>query len=92
MKKRIKVLTGLALVLAVLLIAAPVTANTTVTGEIGDSGEIVADDGTIYTIAGTEKGEEVSSMVGETVTVTGTVQEADGEKIITVESFTVIPK
>jgi hypothetical protein len=92
MKKRTNVLTGLALVLAVLLIAAPVMANTTVTGEVGDSGEIISDDGTIYTIAASEKGEEVSSMVGETVTVTGTVQEAEGEKVFTVESFTVVPK
>jgi hypothetical protein len=92
MTKRMNVLTGLVLLLTAVLIAAPAMANTTVTGEVGDSGEIISDDGTIYTIAGNEKGEEVSSMVGETVAVTGTVQETEGEKIITVESFTVIPK
>lgn len=92
MKKQFSVLAVLALVMAMLLIVAPVMANTTVTGEVGGAGEIFTDDGTIYIIAVTEKGEEVSSMVGETVTVTGTVQEAEGEKIITVESFTVVPK
>lgn len=90
MKKQFRVLAGLAI--AMLLIVAPVMANTTITGEVGEAGEIFVDDGTIYTIAVTEKGEEVSSMVGETVTVTGTVQEAEGEIIITVESFTVVPR
>jgi hypothetical protein len=89
-KKWINVLTGLTL--AVLLVAAPVTANTTITGEVGDSGEIIANNGMIYAIAGTEKGEELASMVGETVTVTGTVQEAEGEKILTVESFKIVPE
>lgn len=92
MKKRIKILTGMALVLTALLMAAPLMANTTVSGQVGDASEIIADDGTIYTIAATEKGDELASMVGETVTVTGTVEEAEGEKIITVESFTVVQK
>jgi hypothetical protein len=92
MKKRKNMLVGLAMVLAVLLITAPAMANTTVTGEVGASGEIITEDGTIYIIADSEKGEEVSSMVGEMVTITGTVQEDEGEKTITVESFRVIPE
>lgn len=92
MKKRIKFLAGLTLLLSALLIAVPVMANTTVSGQVGDASEIIADDGTIYSIAATEKGDELASMVGETVTVTGTVEEAEGEKIITVESFTVVQK
>jgi hypothetical protein len=92
MKNRTKILSCLAVVLTALFIAVPVMANTTVSGEVGDAGEIIANDGTIYTIAATEKGDELASMIGETVNVTGTVEEAEGEKIITVESFTVVKK
>ncbi len=92
MKNTIKALTVLALSLTILFAAMPVLANTTVTGEVGSSNEIIADDGNVYSIAESEKGDELASMVGETVKVTGTVQEADGEKIITVDSFTVVNK
>lgn len=92
MKKVVKTLAIVALALSVLFMALPASANTTVTGEISDSNEIIAQDGTIYSIAETEKGDELAAMVGEVVEVTGTVQEAEGGKIITVESFTVVPK
>ncbi len=92
MKNAVKTLAVVALALSVLFVALPVSANTTVTGEVGDSNEIITEDGTVYTIAETEKGDELASMVGEIVKVTGTVQEAEGAKTITVDSFTVVTK
>jgi hypothetical protein len=92
MKNRFKTLTVFAMMVSVLFVALPVMANITVTGEVGSANEIMSDDGAVYIIDETEKGDELASMVGETVEVTGTVEESDGVKIITVDSFIVINK
>jgi hypothetical protein len=89
MKNVVKTLAVVALALSVLFIALPAMAGTTITGEVGYAYEIIADDGTVYSIVENEKGDELAAMVGETVQVTGTVQDEDGEKTITVESFVV---
>ncbi len=94
MKTKTKIVTVLMAILCAMFITVPAIADApaTVTGEVTETNEIVADDGTAYTIASTEKGEELSAMVGEVVKVTGTVEEAEGEKIITVTNFSVIKK
>jgi len=92
MKQFMKTLFVISLVVVGLFIAVPAMANTMLTGEVGSANDIIADDGNVYTIAETEKGDELSAMVGETVNVTGTVQEVDGEKVITIDSFTVVNK
>lgn len=92
MKKGIKIVTVLSVVLCMMFAAASALADApaTITGEVTETNEIVTDDGTAYTIAPTEKGDELAAMVGEIVKVTGTIQEAEGEKTITVTSFSVI--
>lgn len=94
MKTRNKHLIVLCVLLAAMFAVAPVLAggSATLTGEVSESNEIITDDGTVYTIAATEKGDELAAMVGETVTATGTIQEAEGEKVITVTAFTVMEK
>ena len=94
MNTRSTIITVLFALLCALLMAAPALADApaTVKGEVTETSEIVTDDGTAYTIAATEKGDELAAMVGETVQVTGTVAEAAGEKIITVTNFTVVQK
>jgi hypothetical protein len=92
MKNVVKTLAVAALALFVLFAALPAMAGTTITGEVGYANELISEDGTVYSIADTEKGDELSAMVGETVQVTGTVEEDDGEKIILVDSFTVVKK
>lgn len=92
MKKGMKIVTVLSLFLCLMLaaVSALADASATITGEVTEANEIVTDDGTAYTIAATEKGDELASMVGEIVKVTGTVAEAEGEKIITVQNFSVV--
>lgn len=92
MKKGMKIVTVLSIFLCIMLaaVSALADASATITGEVTETNEIVTDDGTAYTIASTEKGDELAAMVGETVKVTGTVAEAEGEKIITVQSFSVV--
>ena len=64
--------------------------ETTIVGEVSDNYEIVAD-GQIFAIADTEKGRElVGSYISARVQVTGTVEEIDDMKILTVVSFTIL--
>jgi hypothetical protein len=94
MKNRMKVIAVLSVMVCLMLSAVPALAGSsaTVTGEVTETNEIISEDGSAYTIAATEKGDELAAMVGETVKVTGTVQEVEGEKIITVTSFSVVQK
>ncbi|MGD9009883.1 MAG: hypothetical protein PVG41_18295 [Desulfobacteraceae bacterium] len=92
MKKGMKIVSVSAVFLCMMFAAVSVLADApaTITGEVTETNEIVTDEGTAYTIASTEKGDELAAMVGEKVKVTGTVQEAEGEKTITVTNFSVI--
>lgn len=62
----------------------------TITGTVNENYQIVADDGQVYEVADTEKGDEVVDLVGKKVKVTGTVEESYGEKVITMTSYEVI--
>jgi hypothetical protein len=64
----------------------------TIAGTVNEDYQIVADNGQIYQVADTEKGDEVIDLVGKKVKVTGTVEESDGEKVITITSYEVIGK
>jgi hypothetical protein len=92
MKKGMKIVSVSAVFLCMMFAAVSVLADApaTITGEVTETNEIVTDEGAAYTIASTEKGDELAAMVGEKVKVTGTVQEAEGEKTITVTNFSVI--
>jgi hypothetical protein len=92
MKKGVKIVSVSAVFLCMMLAAVSVMADVsaTIMGEVTETNEIVTDDGIAYTIASTEKGDELAAMVGERVRVTGTVQEAEGERTITVTNFSVV--
>ena len=63
----------------------------TIKGEVNENYQIVAEDGQIYEVADTEKGDEVVfKHIGKIVKISGTIEESDeGEKIITVISYEV---
>jgi hypothetical protein len=64
----------------------------TIVGEVNDTQQIVAD-GKIYDVAETPKGDDlVVNYIAEKVEVTGTVEEKDEMRIITVKSFRVVPE
>ncbi|MGD9237924.1 MAG: hypothetical protein PVF09_14675 [Desulfobacterales bacterium] len=67
-------------------------AEITIVGEVNDTFQIVADN-TIYEVAETPMGDDlVKNYIAERVQVTGTVEEVDDMKIITVRSFKVVPE
>jgi len=61
-----------------------------ISGIINDDGQLVDDSGMAYDIAENDEGNEVMEMVGQKVTVKGTVMEADGTKMITITSFKIM--
>jgi hypothetical protein len=64
----------------------------TIVGEVNDTQQIVSD-GKIYEVAATEKGDDlVMNYIAEKVEVTGTVEEKEEMRIITVKSFRVVPE
>ena len=61
-----------------------------ISGVVNEDGQLVDDAGMTYDIAENDEGNEVMEMVGQTVTLKGTVMEAEGTKIITITSFKII--
>jgi len=62
----------------------------TITGTVNDNYQIVADDNQVYDVVDNEKGAEVTDLVSKKVKVTGTIEEEDGKKVITVTSHEII--
>ena len=62
----------------------------TIVGMVNDYYQIVTDDDEVYEVGDSEQGDELVEHVGARLKVTGTVEEEDGVRIITVTSFVVI--
>lgn len=78
----------------VMLIAAPLVAmaaeTVTIEGEVNDSYQIVDGTGQVFEIADTVKGNDlVENHIGEKARVTGTLEQDQDVKIITVTDFKV---
>ena len=64
----------------------------TIVGEVNDTQQIVAE-GQIYEVANTPMGDDlVFNYIAVKVKVTGTVEEKEDMKIITVKSFKAVPE
>jgi hypothetical protein len=63
--------------------------QTTITGVVNDTYQIIGKDGTVYEVADTDVGNDLLNHVGKTVQATGIVTEEEGVKVISVESYTV---
>lgn len=95
MKRIVKVqLIGFVLAITLILsMAAPALAgDMTLIGEVNESYQLVSD-GQIYEIADTPKGNEMAeNFISSKVKVTGTVEEKNDMKTITVTDFQVVPE
>lgn len=92
MKRNKRILAiGICALLLVAMVSATAlfAAEVTITGTISEEG-IVADDGQVYGVAENEKGQEMMELVAKKVKATGTVEEREGKKVITVTTFEVI--
>jgi regulatory protein YycH of two-component signal transduction system YycFG len=87
----------LLLTVFVILLVAGVTGyaltqkQVTMVGTVGEDSTIVDDSGQSYQVAENEKADEIAEQVGKKVEVKGVIEEnADGSKMITIESYKVI--
>jgi hypothetical protein len=62
----------------------------TVEGMVNATAQIITDDGGAYDLAPTDLGKTVAELVGARVMVTGTVEETEKQKIITVDKFLIL--
>jgi len=75
--------------IAMMSSTAVLAAEVKIKGTISEEG-IMADDGQVYEVADNEKGGELLELVDKKVEATGTVEERDGKKVITVTDYQVI--
>jgi len=62
----------------------------TVMGTVNADNQIVAADGTVFEVADTDIGHQVLDLVGQTVKVTGTIEELEKTKIITITEYQIV--
>lgn len=62
----------------------------TITGKINDEFQLEGDDGKVYEIDESEKGLEVSEMIGKKVSITGKISKKEGALTIEVTDYKII--
>jgi hypothetical protein len=62
----------------------------TITGTVNENSQIVTDDGKVYDVVDSEKGDEVVELVDAKVKVTGTVEEDEGQMMISITNYEVL--
>ena len=89
--KKMMIVSLLAVFTLVFAIGVGIAAETVkLQGQVTEDNQFMAEDGEVYDIADTEKGSEVMELVGQEIEVRGTLSEDEGDKEITVESFSVM--
>ncbi len=91
MKKRI-IAGGLSIFIILLALSTVAMASdVTIIGEVNDSYQIVAQDGKVYEVADTEKGNDlVENQIGQKVKVTGTLMEEGEYTVIFVKDYEIL--
>lgn len=65
--------------------------SVTITGEVNDSYQLVDGNGQVYEVADTTEGNElVENHIGEKATVSGTLEQDQDVKVLTVTQFKII--
>ena len=88
-KKVFIIVVALALV-AFLSGAAYADDEKTIMGTVNTDNQIVTADGTVFEVADTDTGTDVVELVGQTVKVTGTIEELEKSKIITITGYQIV--
>lgn len=93
MKKNIKqIFIGISIISLTVFLSGIAMAGSevSISGIINEDGQLVDDDGVTYDISENDEGNEVMEMVGQKVTLNGTVVDADGTKLITISTFKIL--
>jgi len=62
----------------------------TIMGTVNADYQIVTSDGTVFEVADTDTGNEVVDFVGQRVKVTGTIEELENTKTITITDYQIV--
>ena len=92
-KRRIVLLLGLCAIFAFALLSGPALVSAddvTIIGTVNDYYQIVTDDDEVYEVAENEQGDEVLELIGQKVKATGTVDESEETKVITVTAYEIV--
>ena len=86
-----------ALIAVMMVLGAPLAVlaaeQVTIQGEVNDSYQIVDANGQVYEVADTAQGNAlVENHIGEKAKVTGTIQQDQDVKIISVTTFEILPE
>ena len=85
------IITVMAVLISIILMAGPCLAgDTVVSGKVTAENQLLSDDGQVYEVADTENGNKLLEHMDKKVAVKGSVAEKDGMKTITVTSFKII--
>ena len=87
-----KLVIGLLALAFVAFLAGPALSGgtVTITGTVNEDYQIVTDDGKIYDVVDTEKGDEVTENVDKKVKATGTVEESEGKMMISITEYEIL--
>ena len=61
-----------------------------ITGTVNAENQLVDESGQAFNLADTEEGMEVKALVGKKVQVIGTLEEAEGQKTVTVTDYEIM--
>ena len=88
--KIICVVTSLLILSSMLAGVSSAGKSVTIVGYVNGQYQIVDNEGTVYEIADSEKGEEVAELVDRKLRVTGSLMDADGMAVIEIIMYEVI--
>jgi hypothetical protein len=90
MKNRSKILYFLISLIILVTMATGISLagkTVTIVGFVNEEYQIVDEEGTVYEIADSDKGEEVAELTGRKLKVTGNMLDADGTPIIDITRY-----
>lgn len=62
----------------------------TIMGTVNAENQLVDESGQAFSLADTAEGLEVKAMVGKKVQITGTLEEQEGQKVVTVSNYEIM--
>ena len=75
---------------AFLSITAHADDEKTIMGTVNENYQIVSTDGTVFEVADNDAGDKVIDLVGQMIKVTGTIEEHENTKTITITDYQIV--
>lgn len=90
MKRTIGILMSVLLLSVVVCGLAIASEEVTIMGTVNAENQLVDESGQAFSLADTEEGLEVKALIGKKVQVKGTLEEQEGNKVVTVTDYEIM--